>query len=258
MDPYLEARWSDVHVTLIGFIKEALQPLLPPGLRARSEERVLLEATEGEPRIAYRRDVSVVDIGSKGRSEAPRGSPAVATVEPCLVEVREGPQFDRFIQIIDTTGGNRVVTVIEVLGPWNKGPGRLNRDYLRKLEDYARGEVGVVEIDLLRYPPRDRLPVGQRDLPPERRAPYLVCVRRAWAPEIWEVYPMVLRDRLPRVPVPLRRTDADVGLDLEPLIERVYAAGAHDDIDYSRPIDPPLEGDDRAWADDLLRSAGKR
>ena len=36
MDPYLESRWSDVHVKLIGFIGEALQPLLPPALRARS------------------------------------------------------------------------------------------------------------------------------------------------------------------------------------------------------------------------------
>ena len=42
------------------------------------------------------------------------------------------------------------------------------------------------------------------------------------------------------------------------LIDRVYAAGAHDDIDYSKPIDPPLEDDDTAWAVELLRKAGKR
>ena len=134
----------------------------------------------------------------------------------------------------------------------------MNNYYLGKLDDYARGEVSVVEIDLLHYPPRDRLQVGQRDLPLERRAPYLVCVRRAWALDVWEVYPMVLRHALPRVPIPLRHADADVGLELQPLIDRVYAAGAHDDIDYSKPIDPPLDKDAAAWADELLRKAGKR
>ena len=44
MDPYLEARWSDVHVKLVAYIGEALQPMLPRGLRARSEQRVLLES----------------------------------------------------------------------------------------------------------------------------------------------------------------------------------------------------------------------
>jgi len=258
MDPYLEARWSDVHVTLIGFIKEVLQPLLPPGLRARSEERVLLETPEPSPPKSYRSDVSVVDSGPKGRGPGRAPTPTVATVEPYLVEFHEGPEFDRFIQILDTTSGNRVVTAIEVLSPWNKGPGRLNKDYLRKLDDYARGEVSVVEIDLLRYPPRDRLQVGQVDLPLERRAPYLVCVRRAWALDVWEVYPMVLRQPLPRVPIPLRHTDADVGLELQPLIDRVYAAGAHDDIDYSKPIDPPLDKEAAAWVDDLMSKTGKR
>jgi uncharacterized protein DUF4058 len=258
MDPYLETRWSDVHVTLIGFIKEVLQPLLPPGLRARSEERVLLETSDPTPQKSYRSDVSVVDSGPRegGSVRAPR--PTVATVEPYLVGYHEGPEFDRFIQILDSTSGNRVVTAIEVLSPWNKGPGRLNKDYLRKLDDYARGGVSIVEIDLLRYPPRDRLQVGQVDLPLERRAPYLVCVRRAWAPDVWEVYPMVLRKPLPRVPIPLRQTDADVGLELQPLIDRVYTAGAHDDIDYSKPVDTPLDKDDAAWADDLMRKAGKR
>lgn len=258
MDPFLEARWSDVHVTLIGFIKEALQPALPPDLRARSEERVLLEETEGEGTRAYRSDVSVVDLGPKHRREPSRERPVATTIEPVIVECYDAPQFDRFVQIIDTTAGNRVVTAIEVLSPWNKGPGRLNREYLRKLDDYARGQVSAVEIDLLRYPPRDRLPVGQRDLPPERRTPYLVCVRRAWALEKWEVYPLGLRQPLPKVPIPLRYEDAEVDLDLQPLVDRVYIAGGHDDIDYSRPVEPPLEEDDATWAEALLRNAGKR
>lgn len=204
MDPYLELRWSDVHVTLIGFTKEALQRRLPPGLRARADEHLLQET------------------------------------------------YVRVVQIIDTTSGNRVVSVIEILSPWNKEAGRLNQDYLRKLDDYARGQVNVVEIDLLRRPSRVRLPVSQADPPASRRAPYLVCVRRAASAHSWEVYPMPLHEPLPCVPVPLRPGDEDVGLELQPLIDRVYAAGGHDDIDYSRPPEPPLDAEDAAWVAKLL------
>src|SRR5205085_9964200 len=85
MDPYLEARWSDVHATLITLIKETLQPNLPPALRARSEERVLLETTdESEPIAEYRSDVAVVDSGR--RADRAAGAPgAAATVEPVRV-----------------------------------------------------------------------------------------------------------------------------------------------------------------------------
>jgi hypothetical protein len=70
------------------------------------------------------------------------------------------------------TSRNRVVTAIEVLSPWNKRAGRLNKDYRRKLDDYARAEVSVVEIDLLRSS-RSRLQVGPDDVPAERATPYL-------------------------------------------------------------------------------------
>jgi hypothetical protein len=254
MDPYLEARWSDVHVSLIACVREALQPLLPGDLRARAEERVLLETIGGTPLATYRGDVAVV---RSGHAERHGTAPGTATVEPVLVEVHPVPEVDRFVQIVDIRSGNRVVTVIEVLSPGNKGPGQLNEAYRRKLQDYALGEVNVVEIDLLRSP-RGRLEVGQQDLPENRRAPYLTCVRRAARPGCWEVYPMPLQAPLPGVPIPLRKGEADVVLDLQPLIARVYAGGGHDDIDYRGPPDPPLDGEDAAWADSLLRSCRRR
>ena len=258
MDPYLEVRWSDVHVKLLTYIGETLQPLLPRDLRARSEERVLLEASEGDLRH-YRGNIAVVELprGREPHVATAGARPGTAMMEPVLIDLAERPPFDRFVQIIDVSSGNRVVTVIEVLSPWNKRGGRLNEEYRRKVEDYADAGVNVVEVDLLRSA-RGRLPVGQEDLPVHRRTPYLVCVRRATRLNRWEVYPLPLREPLPRVPVPLRPTDADVPLDLQPLIERVYVAGGHDDIDYSVDPDPPLEGDDQGWADALLKSAGRR
>jgi hypothetical protein len=257
MDPYLEARWSDVHAKLIGFIGETLQPKLPSALRARAEERVLVEAEQDEPVRAYRADIAVVETGRSVTEAAPSAT-AVAAIEPVVVRRFRGPLIDRFIQIIDVTSGNRVVTAIEILSPWNKGPGRLNKDYLRKLEDYEAGEVSVVEIDLLRYPPRGRLPVSEVDIPVHRRAPYMVCVSRGGEPDLWKAYPISLRAPLPRIPIPLRRSDEDIGLELQPLIERVYVSGGHDDIDYRKPLDPPLQPEDATWTDELLKAAGKR
>lgn len=257
MDPYLEARWSDVHVTLIGFVKEALQPLLPSDLRARSEERVLLESKGDE--WSFKSDVAVVDLGSRGprATGATVGDPSVSTLEPIIVRVHRGPQLHRWVQIIAPANGGRVITVIEILSPWNKGPGRTNAEYRKKLDDYEAAGVNLVEIDLLRSS-RHRLPVDYADLPENRRGAYVACVRRSGDPDRYEMYPMSLRHPLPKIPIPLRPTEQDVMLDLQPLIERVYGAGGHDDIDYSQPPQPPLEGEDAAWADKLLREAGRR
>ena len=168
------------------------------------------------------------------------------------------PQVDRFLQIVDVTNSNRVVTALEVLSPWNKSPGRLNEEYRRKLKDYAASAVNLVEIDLLRSP-RGRLTVTENDMPIDRRAPWYVAVRAAATPEEWKVYPIALRAPIPPFDVPLRASDAPIALKLQPLIERVYAAGGHDDIDYSKPPEPPLSSSqDEAWVDQLLRSAGRR
>jgi hypothetical protein len=256
MDPYLEGRWSDVHSTLITAVREALQPSLPAGLRARSEERVLLEEEQsGETIRGYRADVAVVESAERvGRSSAAVGT--LKPPEPVMIKMSE-PVIDRFIQIIDVSNDNRVVTAIEVLSPWNKMKGRLNDAYRRKLDDYMRASVNVVEIDLLRSS-RGYLLVTQADLPARVARPYLITVHRTFDPGTWALYGFGLREPIPPIYVPLRPTDEPVVLHLQPLIERVYVGGGHDDIDYSKPPVPPLEGEDVAWADELLRGAGRR
>lgn len=259
MDPYLEARWSDVHVSLVGTIREWLQPKLPPGLRARSEERILVEGAEGDTLVECRTDVAVVRAPRTESMRVPVANAGATVVvpEPFIIEKYDGPIIDRFVKIIDVSSGNRLVTAIEVLSPWNKAPGRTNADYRKKLRDHEEAGVNVVEIDLLRTP-RGRLSITDADLPRDRRTPYLICVQRASKGARWEAYSVPLRAPIPPIRVPLREGDADVVLELQPLIERAYAAGGHDDIDYTKPLDPPLAPDDEAWADDLLRKAGRR
>jgi hypothetical protein len=134
MDSYLEARWADVHATLVAAIKEALQPQLPSDLRARSEERVLPETTEGEPEGSYRSDVAVVSSSSNPRDRA--AAPGATAIEPVVIAFQDEPVVDRWVQIVDAASGRRVVTAIEILSPWHKAPGRRNATYRRKLADY--------------------------------------------------------------------------------------------------------------------------
>ena len=261
MDPYLQRRWSDVHNKLIAFLGEALTPGLPAGLRARTEERVLLEDEDSDSIGQwYRPDVVVVTARPRvggDRSAASATSVPDWGAAAVVVELPVEPEVDRWVQIIDTSEDNRVVTAIAVLSPANKRRGPLNDLYRRKLKDYARGQVNVVEVDLVRGT-RARLSVGRADLPPSRRTPFLIGVRRAPVAERWVCYPVSLRRPIPPIPIPLRPSDADAVMDLQPLLQRAYRAGGHDDIDYTRDPDPPLSPADAAWADALLRTAGRR
>jgi hypothetical protein len=245
MDPYLEEDWGPVNVNLLVAIQAVLQPFLPPGLRARAEQDVFLEEP-GEP-TRYRSDVTVTEIGRDG-FEA-RSASAVA--EPFFLEVEHEPRPHRWVQVIDTRAGNRVVTVIELLSLKNKNAGDGNQKYRAKIEDYIDAGVNVVEIDLLRSS-RARLDVTTAAIPPDRREAYCTCVHRASDARKWRVYPMSMRLPLPAIPVPCRAQDADVPLPLQAVVDRVYLEGGYDGIDYQQPLVTPLSPADAAWTAELI------
>ena len=152
---------------------------------------------------------------------------------------------ETFLEIIDRASGKQVVTVIEVLSLSNKLPGDGRDQYRRKQQELRAGGVSLVEIDLLRAG-RRRLGVPYHRVPLSHRTAYQVCVRRGWQPAAVEIYPVPFRQRLPSVNIPLRKTDADVPLDLQSLVEQCYRNGGYDaDIDYRSPPVPPLADDDQ-------------
>ncbi|MGC8643364.1 MAG: DUF4058 family protein [Isosphaeraceae bacterium] len=257
MDPYLEQFWGDVHVRLINNACNALQKYLPGGLVARMGERVVVEPPEGEARNIIP-DVRVVERGLPREPRFVAGN-GIAVAEPLLVHLEESePERQGYIEIIDIRSGRKVVTVIEILSPSNKAPGPGRNLYVKKQEELKEGRVSLVEVDLLRAgrrvltAPFDRIPEGHR-------TPYAACVRRGWKPSPLEFYRIPLRERLPAIAIPLRQTDTDVALDLQPLIDQAYEDGRYgDDIDYREDPDPPLAPDDARWADALLREQGRR
>jgi hypothetical protein len=179
----------------------------------------------------------------------------VTLAEPLEVAFLE-PETQGFIEIVESHPERRVITVVEVLNSSNKYAGRGRDLYRQKQSDLADGSISLVEIDLLRAGPHVlQVPLAQ--YPQSYRTPYKVCVHRGWKARA-EIYRVPLRERLPAIRVPLRETDADIPLDLQALITQVYRHGRYDDIDYAVPPVPPLGSDDDAWADELLRAAGKR
>jgi Protein of unknown function (DUF4058) len=254
MDPYLEAHWRDIDAGLIIYARDALQRVLPGDLRARVEERVLLETPEGFADHPLYPDVRVVEYPQRRATAAPEGG--VALEEPLLVDAE--PATEPFLEIIDRESGNRVVTVIEFLSPSNKSPGD-NRDlYLRKQHEVCASNANLVEIDLNRFGIHTlAFPLDYLGAP--HRTPYMVCVRRATRRGGAEVYPMPLSQRLPRIRIPLRPDDADVRLDLQALVDQCYRNGAYEGtLNYADDPDPLLLGGDKKWTAERLREAGLR
>jgi hypothetical protein len=251
MDPYLERRWGDVHSALCIEIRTSLQPILPEGLRARAQEDVLLEYDPAVSSRSYQPNIAIVEVGEAEESSGGKGMSLATTLKRISVRHVRRPRRRRWVEILDTSDSNRVVTAIEILSPGNKASGKLNRSYRKKLEQYLDGGTNVVEIDLLRSS-RKRLAVPTAEIPEETRSDYYVSLCRADDPDLWIVYPMSLRNPLPTVPIPCRNTDNDVPLELQPIIDRIYQEGGHDDLNYHEPLEPPLSSEDCAWAAALI------
>ncbi len=201
MDPYLESHWRDVHHRLITYASDALQELLPPDLRSRVEERIVMAGPEGlgNPLFA---DLRV--IASPGQGPGPVvGAMRMPGTDAILVDVEREQLTEGYIEIIDAGSGNRIVTIIEVLSPSNKTPGDDRRAYQHKQGEITKSETNLVEIDLLRGG-RHVAAVPLANIRPDIRTPCMVCVRRATQPSRAEVYLCALARNLPTVQVPLR------------------------------------------------------
>ncbi len=122
-----------------------------------------------------------VDV-TRRPSETPRQAGGALTItEPIVIELRDDPITEAYLEIIDTTSGEKVVTAIELLSPTNKLPGDGNDLYTRKQREYRAAKVNQVEIDLTRSGNRD-LVFPMNRIPIAHKTTYLACVRRGDEP----------------------------------------------------------------------------
>jgi hypothetical protein len=250
MNPFFEQRWRGAHTKLIAYLCDALQEQLPPDLIAGPEEEAVTIGGGGSA-IAYRPDVQVrepwtlkepaaVEVATK-----PPPSPASESIRVFIEE-----EIERWLEIRDATG--RLITVIELLSPSNKLESA-NRDrYHRKRRAFISGGVNVVEIDLVRQGAW-LFPEGIRNVLQRAGACYGVSVLRTTRLGEYEVYPIGLRERLPAIRIPLRSADADVVLDLQPLIDQCHERSRYHMLNYRLALNPPLAPEDALWANQLLR-----
>src|SRR5207244_12673226 len=125
-------------------------------------------------------------------------------------------------------GGGRGVTVVEGLSPGKKRAGSDGRQaYRAKQREGLASGTHLLELDLLRQgehtvaaPPPDRL---------LRQGPYdyLVCLSRGNERDRCQVWGFTVRQRLPRVRVPLAADEEDLVLDLQALFDQVYDDGGY-------------------------------
>ncbi len=244
MNPYLEQEdvWHDFHDSFMPVARDLLNAQLGDRYIVKIDEHVYVHDLAEEHReFLGRADVAVASLHN-----SPTASSAVGVLEaPVEVEVPR-PDIERelFLEIRDRRT-RQLVTVLELLSPSNKIPGRDRDQYLDKRDQFLAGRVHLVEIDLLRGWPR--MPVV--NLPP---CDYYALVSRVEKRPKAELWPIRLRDRLPVIPVPLRQPDPDLRLDLQEILHRIYDAAGYVKFIYDSEPVPPLAPEDAAWARTLL------
>ncbi|MBI4607147.1 MAG: DUF4058 family protein [Planctomycetes bacterium] len=250
MDPFIEAcgRWEDFHAKLIGALEQSIAVLVPERYLVRIGERYYVILSVGSVEQGHE---AAVDVGVRTRQGAREPADAArGAVEGAAQAVAEAPvtmrafverRFRETFLEIRQTEGNRLVTVIEVLSPTNKRPGSDGwKLYRRKrqacLEDDS---LNLVELDLL---------LGGRRQPmedPWPSSPYYVLLKRQGQGNLCKVWPAFALRPLPKVPIPLLPPEADVQLELQPLVDAIYERSKYAmELDYRSRCKPPLAPDE--------------
>jgi hypothetical protein len=157
------------------------------------------------------------------------------------------------VEILDAYNDMRLVTLIEVLSPTNKRPGPGRDSYISKQQEVLERDCHLVEVDLLRDGQRV-LSIPQWRLQQLEPFDSVVCVSRWPRRNRFELYPRKLRERLPRVAVPLAEPDPDVPLEVQAAVEQVYVDGRYmRRLRYDKPCEPPLDDELQRWAEQCLK-----
>jgi hypothetical protein len=196
-------------------------------------------------------DVAILRSGTETGTVSTAHSATATAVAPVECELPMSEERREAFLVIRERESLEVVTVLETLSPSNKRLGTTGRQqYLTKRETVLESRSHLIELDLLRG--GARLPVVGR-LPPGE---FYAIVSRAGRRPKAEVYAWTLRHLLPTIPVPLKQGDPDVPLDLQAVFNTAYDRARYNlSLDYRRPLDPPLNADQSAWALQLIESA---
>jgi hypothetical protein len=207
--------------------------LLRPQYVALTQDRLFVVESDRP----IRPDVSIF--------ETHHGGPYAGAVQSLVADPATVVEFYReevsqpFIEIIEPSSGNRVVTAIEVLSPDNKAAGAGANSYARKQQELWEAGTNLVEIDLLSAGTRSTR-VSRQKISRVLSKRYLVTVTREF-PTRCEFYGIELQQPLPRIAIPLKAGDKDVPLDLQAVFTRCYDSGPYPQfLYYDKPAPSKL------------------
>jgi hypothetical protein len=255
MDPFIEAcgLWEDFHPKLIGEIERTLAAVVPDryfvGLGTRSY--IAIAGSEGKEFHPF---LPHVGVTSAARESTPQSAAVAETATDSGAVAMQAfvaePFRETFIEILDREDERRLVTSIEVLSASNKRRRSKGRKlYLRKRQALLLGAANLVELDLLRG--GERMPM----MTPWPNSPYTLLVCRQERAPYCTVWPAHFQQPLPAIPVPLSPPDADILLELQPLVGALYARARYiNRLAYSRPLQPALTEAESAWLAEQLRA----
>jgi hypothetical protein len=252
MDPYLEhpVLWESVHARLMVAIANQLQPKIDPRYVASIEERVFIEGPQRRIPDVWIQKVSEAE-GVSPQSDTESDTAVILEVDN--LEIRETR-----VEILDAYNELKLVALIEVVSPTNKadGPGRAS--YKAKQQETLARDCHLIEIDVHRHG-RHVLSIPEWRVKSLEPFDSLGCVSRWPTRNRFELYARTLRQRLPRLKIPLADEDPDATLDLQAALEQVYVDGRYwRRIRYAEKCKSRLTPADQAWADlqiDQFRAA---
>jgi hypothetical protein len=249
MDSYLEhpARWPGVHARLIVAIANALEESLSLNYIVEVEKRVY-QVTPEDAVLVGIPDASIVAQQAQipqpegGTATMTRTTESIAVTLPMPEEVKEG-----YLELRDVATGE-VITVIEVLSPKNKRTGAGRNAYNTKRQAIFASQTHLVEIDLL----RDGTAMDLMGIVPT--TDYRILVSKSEQRPKGDLYAFSVMQSIPVTPIPLRLGEANINLDLQKILNRVYQQARYGmAIDYSIPPVPSLSEASQAWAKGLIQ-----
>jgi len=245
MDPYLEepALWGSVHTRLMNSISDLLADQVAPDFYVDIQQHVTVLDPDDQ---VTRRIVPDIYVAERTPVAAEKVDSPSITAPTFITSLEPIDIVERHIEVRDRRS-REVITVIEVLSPWNKAAGPKRRDaFQEKRAKVMASLTHWIEIDFLR--------AGKRPAEVADKSDYYALLKRGNAPKMdaawgYEVWYINLRDQLPTIAVPLRPPHDDVPLDLQAVLTDLYRRARYaESIDYAEPVPPPrLQPADEAW-----------
>lgn len=249
MNPYLEQStvWQDFHTRIVAVIGEVLAPQVSPSFLVRLEQSLFIHEPSHDERLRLgRADVALSGMIERSKRDSTGGQATLESPRQLTVATDFEIEKHSYLEIQDRQRRD-VVAIIEVLSPSNKQHGADREQYLNKRRGIIHSMAHFVEIDLLRGGPK--MPAEEL-----QEGDYGVVVSKYEDRPKVNYWPIMLRERLPRIPVPIRQPVPLAWIDLQEVLNTVYDRAYYKDYIYEGQPEPPLSDADRAWAEELVKS----